>query len=101
MKIKCEFEPEDFRGGGQYIIANDSSKIEDDGYLSTIAYKAGYDHSQKHNRVCLIACCDGMIAKWFDSDKELCDYLNKNAHRAATEEELIRVVKYQGNRFSK
>lgn len=69
------FKPEDFDGGGQYIVREPPSKLKtsyiaDSSYLSTIMMKIGYSHgtrrkNTKSNIYCLIDMSDGLVKEGY------------------------------------
>lgn len=101
-------------------------EIWDSGYLSTIMYKIGWNNRPDiEEKYCLIAMSDGMVThgyysnttnkdgeskpvdEWiwnpFISLEMLCDYLNNNPYKStfrfATQEEVVRVILTQKNRY--
>lgn len=118
------FKVTDFDGAGQYIVRTKDKHIVDTGFLSTIMFKIGYQHTRnliqhgEYNNYCIIAMSDGWTKDgWFDKngsentkdwtykafiDKQvLVDWLNSNneSYRFATQEEVVRVVMYQSDRW--
>lgn len=72
------FKPEDFDGGGQYIVRETPNKINtphiaDSGYLSTIMMKVGYSHGTRRKNAkssiyCLIDMSDGLVKEGYFSN---------------------------------
>ncbi len=113
------FKPEDFSGGGHYIIRDDGppNTIDNSGRMSTLMYKTGYSHGHgfeynpKMGQITTLTAMsdgwtmtghieDGKYIQW-NNKEGLCDYLNKCAqeYRFATQEEVVRVVMCQNHRW--
>jgi hypothetical protein len=96
MIIKHFFEPKDFYAMGQ-TITRKSEKLS-----ITLVYKIGYKYGDvdKPAQAVLIAMSDG-LCEVFDNTETLCDRLNKDelGFRPITTEELVHLMKEQGNRF--
>lgn len=105
------FKIEDFKGSGQYLVANREKIYSDTGYLSTLLLKVGYRHGK--NSCVLISMSDGWVQEGyfnneifipFEGKESLVQYLNnpelcKEEYRFATQEEVVRVVLNQSSRW--
>jgi len=103
MEAKLEFTIETLEGSGQYVVLNRESHYKDTGYMSALAYKIGYSHSNG-SQVHLIAMTDGLIQESFvghkliEAKQQMCDYLNNNGYRRLKHEELVRIALHQSRR---
>ena len=96
MKIRHEFEPGDFEGGGQMIVRNSNDLSVD--FMSSIAWKIGFEN--KSGNRCMVSLADGLVLL-FAGEQELIDKLNndKSGYRPMTEDECVAVSGHVGNRF--
>ncbi|MDE2104488.1 MAG: hypothetical protein KGL39_45050 [Patescibacteria group bacterium] len=101
MKHNIQFNPEDFKGSGQLVIRNSSTRgSKDYGFAVTVAYKVGYLPGREKQSVLLVALSDGMATR-FDSKQQLCDFLNADSEgfRPMSTSEIRNVLAFQGARF--
>jgi hypothetical protein len=103
MKTTIKFEPSDFKGGGQLIIRNSSPRGSTDiSFALSVSYKIGYISTEPGpKKLTKVSLNDGWT-QVFESDKALCDALNKDAHgyRPMNKREIERILTYEGNRFT-
>jgi hypothetical protein len=101
MKVKHQFEPSDFEGGGQMIIRNSSPpKSKDLSFAASVAYKICWLSGRDERNYCLISLADGMIISGLTANR-LCERLNEDeyGYRPMTKEEIAAIVSEVGNRF--
>lgn len=118
------FKVTDFEGAGQYIVRTADTHIVDTGFLSTVMFKVGYQHTSnliqhgEYDNYCLIDMSDGWTRDgYFEKNgsnnpsdwtyrayvdiQSLVNWLNENKepYRFATQEEVVRVVMRQVSRW--
>ena len=101
MKVKHQFEPLDFEGGGQMVIRNSSPpESKDLIFAASVAYKIGWLAGRDEPNYCLISLTDGMIISGLTVDG-LCEGLNTDecGFRPMTKEEIAAILSKVGNRF--
>ncbi len=110
-----KFKPEDFSGGGQYLIYDRDYDPERKSYIATIVKKVGWKMLPE-KRITLVSMSDGWTQEGYigtDGDSKryvpwadkvaFCEYLNtrkgSQAYRFANEEEVVIATTHHKHRI--
>ena len=91
------FEPEDFKGSGQYLLRSGAEPLKNPEYSSTVLWKIGF---LSDRTICFVSATDGFAHKYAATAEELCRKLNddERGYRKPTDRELIYLLTYIGSR---